>query len=76
MGFFKNLKNVITFVPRRIDKKIEEEIGEKTQVAMISALQTLDQASPILTTLLAGGTVKVEMTIKLIDTDGPSIPGR
>lgn len=70
---FRKLKDALTFLPRKVDAKVEEEIADKTGVATLAALQTLDTALPVLTTLLAGGTVKAEITIRLVDTDGRSV---
>lgn len=70
---FKFVKKALTFIPSKIDDKISEEVAEKTQVAVMSALQTLDGATPILTTLLAGGKVELKVTLQFVDTDGPSV---
>lgn len=60
-------------MPKTIDANIEEEIADKTAVAVLAALKQLDGSLPILTTLLAGGVVKAEVSIRLIDTDGASV---
>lgn len=73
MAIWNKLGHAIKFVPTKIDAKIEEEIADKTAVAVLAALKQLDASLPTLTTLLAGGTVKVEITVKLIDTDGASV---
>lgn len=70
---FQKLKGALAFLPRKVDQKVEEEIADKTGVATLAALQTLDTALPVLTTLLAGGTIKAEITIRLVDTDGKSV---
>lgn len=69
---FRKLKDALTFLPRKVDREMEEALADKTGVATLAALQTLDTALPVLTTLLAGGTVKAEVTIRLVDTDGKS----
>ena len=73
MSVWKKLGKVLTIVPKKIDIKLEEEIAEKTQIAVVTALQTLDKATPILTTLLAGGKIEARITIQLVDSDGPSV---
>lgn len=73
MAIWNKLGKAFKFVPKTIDAKIEEEIAEKTAVAVLAALRQLDGSLPILTTLLAGGTVKAEITVRLIDTDGASV---
>lgn len=73
MAIWNKLGHAIKFVPKSIDAKIEEEIADKTAVAVLAALKQLDGSLPILTTLLAGGTVKAEVSIRLIDTDGASV---
>lgn len=73
MALWNKLGRAIKFVPTKIDAKIEEEIADKTAVAVLAALKQLDGSLPILTTLLAGGTVKAEVSIRLIDTDGASV---
>lgn len=75
MALWSKLGKAIKFVPTKIDAKIEEEIADKTAVAVLAALKQLDGSLPILTTLLAGGTVKAEVTVRLIDTDGASVTG-
>lgn len=71
---FKFVGKALTFLPKKIDKKIEEEVADKTGVAVLAALQTLDTSVPILTTLLSGGKVELKISLQLVDTDGPSIP--
>lgn len=73
MAIWNKLGRAIKFVPKAIDAKIEEEIADKTAVAVLAALKQLDGSLPILTTLLAGGTVKAEVSVRLIDTDGASV---
>lgn len=73
MTIWKKLGKAISFVPSKLDAKIEAEIADKTAVAVLAALKQLDGSLPILTTLLAGGTVKAEVMIRLIDTDGESV---
>ena len=63
----------INYIPRKIDQKVSEEIADKTGIATTAALSTVDDLLPILTTLLAGGKVRVMIDIKLEDLDGPSI---
>jgi len=73
MRWISKVGKVFEAIPKAIDHKVEAEIEDKTGVAVIAALKALDGNLPILTTLLAGGTVKAEITIRLIDTDGPSV---
>lgn len=54
MTIWNKLGKAINFVPKKIDVKIEEEIADKTGVAVLAALKQLDGSLPILTTLLAG----------------------
>lgn len=73
MAIWSKLGRAIKFVPSKIDERIEAEVADKTAVATLAALRTLDGSLPVLTTLLAGGTVKAEISIRLIDTDGSSV---
>lgn len=70
---WNKLGKAVSFFPRKIDAKVEEEIAEKVRIGVLAALQQADSTIPILTTLLAGGTVRAEVSIKLIDTDGESV---
>lgn len=72
MAIWNKLGKTIKFASH-LDAKIEEEIADKTSVAVLASLKQLDGSLPILTTLLAGGTVKAEVSIRLIDTDGASV---
>ena len=54
MAIWNKLGRAIKFVPTKIDKVIEEEITDKTAVAVLAALKQLDASLPTLTTLLAG----------------------
>lgn len=73
MAIWNKLGKAIKFVPMSIDSAVEEQIEDKTAVAVLAALKQLDGSLPILTTLLAGGTVKAEVSIRLVDTDGASV---
>lgn len=73
MAIWNKLGKAIKFVPRKFDTDIEELIADKTGVAVLAALKQLDASLPVATTLLAGGVVKAEISIRLIDTDGASV---
>lgn len=73
MAIWNKLGKAVKFVPTKIDAAVEEQIADKTGVAVLAALKQLDGSLPILTTLLAGGTIKAEVSIKLVDTDGASV---
>lgn len=73
MNWTNKLGRLISYGPKKIDSAMEDLIADKTKVAILAAMQQLDLTSPILTTLLAGGTVKIEATIRLVDTDGASV---
>lgn len=70
---FKFVGKALNYLPSKLSDKVSEEVSEKTNVALLSALQLLDKQTPILTTLLAGGKIEARITIQLIDTDGQSI---
>lgn len=73
MAIWNKLGRAIKFIPTTIDKKVEEALADKVGVAVLAVLNQVDGALPILTTALAGGTIKIEVSIRLIDTDGPSV---
>lgn len=73
MNWTNKLGKLISFVPRKINSEVEDQIADKTKVAVLAAMQQLDLTSPVLTTLLAGGTIKAEITIRLVDADGASV---
>jgi len=73
MRWINKLGRVFEAIPKAIDHKVEAEIEDKTSVAVVAALKAMDTNIPILTALLSGGTVKAEITLRLVDTDKENV---
>ncbi len=60
----KKFLGKLTWPLRKLDKEIEEEIADKTAVTIHAGLQALDKDLPILTSLLAGEKITLEIQLK------------
>lgn len=77
MKWISKLGKAISFVPKAIDAKVEEQIADKVKVGVVAVLQQVDLGLPIVTALLSGGQVDVEIkaTIRLVEKVEPDFTG-